>query len=663
MNRRQKIIVSVTGIFLVLLLLVGLTYAYFLTQINGNENSKSISVSTANLALVYGDGNGVLKPDETIVPGTTVSSKTFTVKNEGNAESDYAVILENFNVTYATTSGDEIAGAATSLSHPDDFKLIITCTSDVEGKTCNALDDTLPTTNDILVTNKIAVGETQSYELSLEYEETGTDQSADMNKTLEGKINIIDTKSTIDIKGTVASYSNGDYVQINSVPKVSQLTSNGEYKVTGVEPGSHTIEVYSSDGTKKATQSIEIIPGEEAGVSGNVITMTEESRTATIDITDIYEIKINENVSDINPFSKGTLAYAILENAKTAVDNNDSIKTIYSPTPLTKPGTANKETEKTLSEIEENGGISYYFRGNVRDNYVTFNNMCWRIVRIENDGSVKLVLESSNGGCEWRAFNTKNTSIGIGNYGYREEIKNGATIYFADYENGNENSMKYKLDNWLNLNFTTLKQNLLKEDNWCLGYSNEYRYVYDSNTQKYNLITQDYFNQQIDKFNLEDTAFDGNVYHTNLIYASLSCDKQKSIKSKIGGITTHEILLAGGVLEQEPSTYYLIQNPVYNADFSYLTLTVSSFAFWNSPSIGQAEGFDFMDLYDISYYDDDGINSYFSRSLVSVKDEFDIRPVITLKNNAKVKTFKEMPDDHEVCTGCYTDQYYYTIEE
>ena len=57
MNRRQKIIISVTGIFIVLLALVGLTYAYFLTQIKGNTNNKSISITTANLRLVYDDGS------------------------------------------------------------------------------------------------------------------------------------------------------------------------------------------------------------------------------------------------------------------------------------------------------------------------------------------------------------------------------------------------------------------------------------------------------------------------------------------------------------------------------------------------------------------------------------------------------------------------------
>ena len=72
MNRRQKIIVSIRGIFIVLLALVGLTYAYFLTQIKGNENDKSISVTTANLILEYTDGNGILEPSGKIVPGNDI---------------------------------------------------------------------------------------------------------------------------------------------------------------------------------------------------------------------------------------------------------------------------------------------------------------------------------------------------------------------------------------------------------------------------------------------------------------------------------------------------------------------------------------------------------------------------------------------------------------
>ena len=40
MNRKQKITISITGIILILLILIGLTYAYFLTTIKGNTNEK-----------------------------------------------------------------------------------------------------------------------------------------------------------------------------------------------------------------------------------------------------------------------------------------------------------------------------------------------------------------------------------------------------------------------------------------------------------------------------------------------------------------------------------------------------------------------------------------------------------------------------------------------
>ena len=76
MNRKQKIIISITGIFIVLLALVGLTYAYFLTRITGNTKDKSISVTTANLILEYKDSDAyIIGEGEIIEPGTTFKEK------------------------------------------------------------------------------------------------------------------------------------------------------------------------------------------------------------------------------------------------------------------------------------------------------------------------------------------------------------------------------------------------------------------------------------------------------------------------------------------------------------------------------------------------------------------------------------------------------------
>ena len=66
----------------------------------------------------------------------------------------------------------------------------------------------------------------------------------------------------------------------------------------------------------------------------------------------------------------------------------------------------NKYQEITRTKFNENAtgnegliknsddyGTSYYYRGNIKNNYVSFADLNWRIVKINGDGSVKLVLD------------------------------------------------------------------------------------------------------------------------------------------------------------------------------------------------------------------------------------------------------------------------------
>ena len=66
--------------------------------------------------------------------------------------------------------------------------------------------------------------------------------------------------------------------------------------------------------------------------------------------------------------------------------------------PQTTPGAAvSADTEAVLASTEDDYGTSYYFRGTVTNNFVEYANMCWRIVRVTGDGSIKLVLYNYNG--------------------------------------------------------------------------------------------------------------------------------------------------------------------------------------------------------------------------------------------------------------------------
>jgi len=59
----------------------------------------------------------------------------------------------------------------------------------------------------------------------------------------------------------------------------------------------------------------------------------------------------------------------------------------------TKVGEEISQEEEGLIESSDDYGTSYYFRGNVANNYVVFAGLSWRIVKINGDGTIKLVLD------------------------------------------------------------------------------------------------------------------------------------------------------------------------------------------------------------------------------------------------------------------------------
>ena len=613
MNRRQKIIVSITGIFLVLLILVGLTYAYFLTRINGNDNEKSISVTTVNLELTYGDGtNKVLTTTDPIIPSNDpIGTKDFTVTNNGNATvNNYAVYLEDIE---------------NKLTRTSDLVYTLTCTSSVQNKTCNGKSETVyPNKNGILVTNNIDKDEVQTYVLTLTYKEMNEDQSTDMNKTINGKIQIYNLKDIVDIEGTVTNALTTDYVQINSVEKKSQII-NGEYKLPAVEPGTHTIRVFDKDGAEKSSRQITIQKGKAASVSGNTITITNDSQVISMNL-DRATTSSDSISSDVVQFETGTLANKIYTSA---VNNTDSNRSTYRDKPLSSPNKTNYATssdggmygsetnvtigysnalsyatgytyntsthkytltgitsgyaydfvykgyvestslgstltkttdldtiyeinftdgdsnnliytlkpkynysitdEKTLSKTEDNYGNAYYFRGNVKDNYVNFADMCWRIMYIQGNKTVKLILDDEKHTCDSSSYDNANALINDGQLEY-----NGS--YDSTYES------------WMNSKINSAYKNMLASNAYCSDR--------EERTCEKNEIPSDGTITSIACYNSlkRETP-------------SLKCNSKNNVYSKISNITTDEAYLAGVNHKMDGLSYLNINR----SDFHYHT--------------------------------------------------------------------------------------------
>ncbi len=644
MNRRQKIIVSVTGIFLVLLLLVGLTYAYFLTKINGNENTKSISVSTANLALVYGNGNGTITAEK-IEPGTTLDTKTFTVKNEGNDTTDYVVVIEDVSVTNVSTG-------ATTTFESNDFVYTLTCTSD--GEECTGVDTetTFPITGGIMVGNSVEVGKTHTYSLTVTYKETGVDQSNDMNKTLTAKVNIADPngfnpyvgdKTTLAyniINNAIALTSeekDAGYAELRTTPLTTpavestmtyadngagtESTKNygstktfteanaAKYYITYGDTYTYTTNYTITNKDGSALKAVLVSTGYET-LKGKYIVSTSGSTSTTAvsgsgkssiyyvtnaTSTTIEYITLNGGLAsnekyitygDSYKFDASTGTYT-LNNVKTVkysegyetlvgkyvvstsganasiVDTSTNLSSIYlvtgnsTDTKMTYKTVTKKTTEdsygsaeNTLSMTPDEYGTSYYYRGAVENNYLEFNSMCWRIVRIEGDGAIKITLAAPKACSEITSSDTGTAFIGIGEYGYTE-----GDYYrsFADYENstGRTTSMKYKFNEWFTTNFTSVSTKL-KKTTACIGDTTT---LYDANGTVTTSATAYYYNTYIRLYGKGETA-----------NATLMCNASggKTSETQIFPLTADEVVFAGGKAGSDNYTYYLRDNASSN---------------------------------------------------------------------------------------------------
>ena len=191
--------------------------------------------------------------------------------------------------------------------------------------------------------------------------------------------------------------------------------------------------------------------------------------------------------------------------------------------------------------------------------------MCWRIVRIEGDGSIKITLAAQKKCSEITSSDTGTAFIGNGHYGYNKgKVTNSlgqqssGDKYVADYltsPTNNTTSMKYKLDEWYNTNLKSV-EGKLKKDTWCLGNTKD---AYDTSTSA--LLTS-----SVNDLMYNSKSFNYDTYRRlNAIeekYATLRCDGKNydSHESYIGALTADEVVFAGGKVEIPNLDYYLREN-------------------------------------------------------------------------------------------------------
>ena len=101
----------------------------------------------------------------------------------------------------------------------------------------------------MMTSNDIEQDEVHTYSLSIYYNDPSLDQSNDMGKNLNLKVQIYNISETTDIEGTITGVDSKYSVKIESEPKMSTII-NGKYNFKGVEIGTHTLTILDKDGNE-----------------------------------------------------------------------------------------------------------------------------------------------------------------------------------------------------------------------------------------------------------------------------------------------------------------------------------------------------------------------------------------------------------------------------
>ena len=269
-------------------------------------------------------------------------------------------------------------------------------------------------------------------------------------------------------------------------------------------------------------------------------------------------------------------------------------------------------TDEGIFKTNDNDGVSYYWRGAATTNYLKFGGYCWRIVRINGDGTIRLIYDGTT--CHNNGEITTD-SIAVENVSYSTNKDRSEYVGWTYTEglqrptNNNEgtpSNAKTKLEEWYNANLKS-QESKIADGKYC----NDRNVV---NGQSWSSSPSASFNYASYKRLYEDYM------------PTLNCSSNDLYTLKVGLIMADEIELSG-CKNAINTSYYLYNGQNY--------WTISPYQWYYGSSIS---------LYArVFAVNSDGYFGYWN-----VDYTHGVRPVINLKSNVTLTGTGTINDPYEV---------------
>ena len=277
-------------------------------------------------------------------------------------------------------------------------------------------------------------------------------------------------------------------------------------------------------------------------------------------------------------------------------------------------------TDEGIYKAEDDWGDSYYFRGAVTNNYVKFAGYYWRIVRINGDGSIRIIYDGTSAHANGESSDDRQIQVSSYNSSYNDNAyvgymygSTGANSYAATHANNNNSTIKGVLDNWYTINIANkgFGDKISKEAGFCNDRGLVGILGYGTNETSYASVNR-FLDVTWTWPNVLNPTLKCNQINNDLYTVSESSKGNKALTYPIGLITVDEMVFGGGNGRSTNTNYYLYTGQ------DYWTMTPRNFSNWAI----------------VFYVEKNGIIG----SNISVYSPYGVRPVINLARDVVIKS-------------------------
>ena len=538
MNQSTKISLIVGGVLVVLAGVIGITFAYFSTggvQDTANTfNSGCLNISLTNESTSINLTDAYPITD---AEGLETTSYDFTVKNNCNSATNYQINLESLQISLESLNeqvnslGADYIKVSLSSDTVDNVISILSSNTSVTPSIDNAYESYN------LYTDSLDANEEKNYHLKIWVDYDATVEQA-ASKTYTSKINVIANPETTVVDTLEAQFS------IKNTTATATLTEN----VTSASYCTTTGNICT--------------PSTSATISDNSYTVEleelEEEQIVCTQLNGTSKI-ICSNGVEVKPLCpEGAEACNTILAGKDILTRDDFSTTVTA------------SSTGTIYYADTSKGRTYYFAGNPTDNWVSFAGFYWRIVRINEDGSIRLIYNGTGTGTTGTSTQLQtsvfNYTYGDNTYvGYMMGLENQCTSgrcegsshtssYSQSVSNRYDSTIKIELDQWYEENLQSHADKISTEAGFCGDRTYVYGNGYGTNTTRYGAYNR-LITNKTPSFECTNTA--------DLYTVSSANSGNKALDYPIGLITADEVAYAGGVVGQNNNGYYLYTNQYY----------------------------------------------------------------------------------------------------